>query len=44
MFQDMRGDWEKDKKKFIEAQEELQNLANTQIIDLDDQYEEEYPY
>lgn len=36
----MTGDWEKDKKKFIREQKELEELANLTQIDLDT--EEEY--
>ncbi len=42
MFPGMSGEWEKDSKKFIEAQTEVENLANIQILDLDD--ETEYIY
>ena len=27
MFRGMKGDWEKDKKRFIEEQEKLENLV-----------------
>lgn len=36
VFPSMSGEWEKDKKKFIYEQTELEKLINLQSIDLDD--------
>lgn len=36
VFSNMKGDWEKDKLKFIREQEELEELLNVTNIDLDD--------
>lgn len=35
MFDGMKGNWEQDKNKFIEAQTEIEELTNLMDVDLD---------
>ena len=40
VFDNMAGNWKKDRKMFIQSQQELEELSNIKIIDLDEESSE----